>query len=97
LTQIIGFSVLEKPLFIGLKYMASAKKQKSNKVKTALQCLGIAACVLLFFSCLSFDIADRPSTFVFPIMPSPQTVVDQRVLFLLFISFFMSAREFSRC
>ncbi len=34
--------------------------------RTALCCLGIGACLVVFCSCLSFDIGDWPSRFVYP-------------------------------
>jgi S-DNA-T family DNA segregation ATPase FtsK/SpoIIIE len=40
-------------------------KEKKSKSK-ALECLGIAALVLLLCSCLSFDIGDWPSRLVYP-------------------------------
>ena len=53
------------------------KKKKSNKrttegkitrsrIWTALECLGIGLCLVFFFSCLSFNIGDWPSRFVYP-------------------------------
>ncbi len=53
------------------------KKKKSNKRTTegkitrsriwaALECLGIGLCLVFFFSCLSFNIGDWPSRFVYP-------------------------------
>ncbi len=35
-------------------------------VQLALLCIGVVVCVILLFSCLSFDIADRPSTYAYP-------------------------------
>ena len=54
-----------------------AKKKKSYKrisksetsrfgAKTALLCIGIGTCLIILCSCLSFDIGDWPSKFVFP-------------------------------
>jgi S-DNA-T family DNA segregation ATPase FtsK/SpoIIIE len=40
-------------------------KEKKSKIK-ALECVGIAAVLLLLCSCLSFDIGDWPSRFVYP-------------------------------
>ncbi|MFB0555361.1 MAG: DNA translocase FtsK 4TM domain-containing protein, partial [Phycisphaerae bacterium] len=34
--------------------------------RTSLMCLGIGACLVVFCSCLSFDIGDWPSRFVYP-------------------------------
>ena len=34
--------------------------------RLALLCLGIVLCVVLLFSCLSFDIGDEPSTYAYP-------------------------------
>jgi S-DNA-T family DNA segregation ATPase FtsK/SpoIIIE len=45
----------------------SSKHEKSRLgAKTALLCIGIGACLILLCSCLSFDIGDWPSRFVFP-------------------------------
>jgi hypothetical protein len=41
------------------------KKRRRSKGKAA-ECLTIAALLLLLFSCLSFDIGDWPSRFVYP-------------------------------
>jgi S-DNA-T family DNA segregation ATPase FtsK/SpoIIIE len=41
------------------------KKRRRSKTK-AVECFGIAALLLLLFSCLSFDIGDWPSRFVYP-------------------------------
>ena len=38
----------------------------SAGVKTAALCLAVAVCLMLLFSCLSFDIADWPSPYVHP-------------------------------
>ena len=48
--------------------MAVSKKQvqKTNKVKVAILCLVITAAVVMLCSCLSFDIADPPSSYVYP-------------------------------
>ena len=43
----------------------SRLKEKKSKRK-ALECLGIAVLALVLFSCLSFDIGDWPSKFVYP-------------------------------
>jgi S-DNA-T family DNA segregation ATPase FtsK/SpoIIIE len=40
--------------------------KQANKNRTALFCLGIAACVVLFCSCLGFNIGDAPSRHVWP-------------------------------
>ncbi|MHC4153738.1 MAG: DNA translocase FtsK 4TM domain-containing protein, partial [Planctomycetota bacterium] len=40
-------------------------KERRPKIK-ALECIGIAAVLLLLCSCLSFDIGDWPSSFVYP-------------------------------
>ncbi|MHC4456181.1 MAG: DNA translocase FtsK [Planctomycetota bacterium] len=40
--------------------------KEKDSYKMAFKCLGIAALVLLFFSCISFDIGDWPSSFVYP-------------------------------
>ena len=44
------------------------KEQKAKRatVRTALACLGIGFCLVVLFSCLSFDIGDWPSRFVYP-------------------------------
>ncbi len=47
-------------------------KQKSRKSATASKCLAIAALVVLFCSCLSFDIADWPSKFAYPYNSPPE-------------------------
>ncbi len=55
--------------------MARSKKSRSKRnrhkiiaagVRVALLCIGIAVCLVLLFSCLSFDIGDRPSTYSYP-------------------------------
>jgi len=40
-------------------------KERKSKIK-ALECVGIAAALLVLCSCLSFDIGDWPSRFVYP-------------------------------
>jgi len=46
--------------------MAASKKQKANKIEIALLCLVMTACIVMFFSCLSFNLADSPSNYIFP-------------------------------
>jgi S-DNA-T family DNA segregation ATPase FtsK/SpoIIIE len=43
-----------------------AKTNKTHKIRTAIGCLGVAVALLLLCSCWSFNIADRPSPFVYP-------------------------------
>ncbi|MCK4999365.1 MAG: DNA translocase FtsK 4TM domain-containing protein, partial [Anaerohalosphaera sp.] len=38
----------------------------ANLYKVAVEGVLLAVCVLLFFSCLSFDVADAPSQYVWP-------------------------------
>ncbi len=48
-------------------YKRVSKNEKSRfGVKTALICIAIGICLLILCSCLSFDIGDWPSKFVFP-------------------------------
>jgi len=47
------------------------QKQKSRKSATAAKCFAIAALVVLFCSCLSFNIADWPSKFAYPYNSPP--------------------------
>jgi len=44
----------------------SRLRLKSSRARTALICLAIGLCVVLFCSCLSFNIGDWPSRFVYP-------------------------------
>ncbi len=55
--------------------MATRKGSRSKRkkhaaisagVRLALLCLGVGLCLILLLSCLSFDIADKPSTFHYP-------------------------------
>jgi len=41
-------------------------QQASPGARTALRCLGIGVCLVLLCSCVSFDIGDWPSRFVYP-------------------------------
>jgi S-DNA-T family DNA segregation ATPase FtsK/SpoIIIE len=52
---------IDKNFFIGLE---SLKEKKSYEV--AAECLGIAAALVLLCSCISFNIGDWPSRFVWP-------------------------------
>jgi S-DNA-T family DNA segregation ATPase FtsK/SpoIIIE len=45
---------------------ASRQKTQSPISRTALRCIGICLCLMFLFSCLSFDIGDWPSRFVYP-------------------------------
>jgi S-DNA-T family DNA segregation ATPase FtsK/SpoIIIE len=48
-------------------YRKTAGKNSANTaVPMAARCLWIGVCLFLLFSCLSFDIGDRPSRFVYP-------------------------------
>ena len=50
-----------------MSVIVAKKKNKGRKTyMIAVQCLAIAALVMLFFSCLSFNIADWPSKFAYP-------------------------------
>ena len=40
--------------------------QKRNLYRIGTECIVLAACVLLFFSCLGFDIGDWPSRYMWP-------------------------------
>ncbi|MBN1362169.1 MAG: DNA translocase FtsK 4TM domain-containing protein [Sedimentisphaerales bacterium] len=56
--------------------MGKAKKSRTSKkrhnhhigagVKLAVLCLAVVLCLVLLFSCLSFNIGDRPSTYAYP-------------------------------
>ncbi len=55
--------------------MATNRKSRAKRnrhkiigagVRLALLCIGVVVCLVLLFSCLSFDIADRPSTYSYP-------------------------------
>ncbi|MHC4520786.1 MAG: DNA translocase FtsK 4TM domain-containing protein, partial [Planctomycetota bacterium] len=55
--------------------MAKRKRSRSKRTghgvigtgaRLALLCLGIVLCVVLLFSCLSFNIGDTPSTYTYP-------------------------------
>jgi len=55
--------------------VAKRKRSRSERIKhgavgagarLAVLCLGIVLCVVLLFSCLSFDIGDEPSTYAYP-------------------------------
>ncbi len=46
--------------------MKNAKKQQSHKITIVVNCLIAAAMVMLYCSCLSFDIGDWPSRYVYP-------------------------------
>ena len=46
--------------------MKKNKDNQTHKIRTALGCLGVAAALILFCSCWSFNIADKPSSFVYP-------------------------------
>ncbi len=55
--------------------MATNRKSRAKRnrhkiigagVRLALLCIGVVVCLVLLFSCLSFDIADRPSTYAYP-------------------------------
>ena len=45
---------------------ASRQQAQSPISRTALRCIGICLCLVFLFSCLSFDIGDWPSRFVYP-------------------------------
>ena len=48
-------------------YKRISKKETSRfGAKTALICIGIGTCLIILCSCISFDIGDWPSKFVFP-------------------------------
>jgi len=48
-------------------YKRAKKHQAQSSVsRTALRCIGICLCLVLLFSCLSFDIGDWPSGFEYP-------------------------------
>jgi S-DNA-T family DNA segregation ATPase FtsK/SpoIIIE len=46
--------------------MAKAKARDNKALTFGLKVLGLIACLFLLFSCLSFDIADPPSGYVWP-------------------------------
>jgi hypothetical protein len=43
-----------------------AVKKKTEAYRIAAGCVGVAALAILFCSCISFDIGDWPSRFVYP-------------------------------
>jgi S-DNA-T family DNA segregation ATPase FtsK/SpoIIIE len=45
---------------------ASRQQTQSPISRTALRCIGICLCLVFLFSCLSFNIGDWPSHFVYP-------------------------------
>jgi len=48
-------------------YKKVSKKETSHfGTRAALICIGIGTCLIIFCSCLSFDIGDWPSKFVYP-------------------------------
>src|SRR4030042_711028 len=48
-------------------YRKSVERKKTHSgVRTALACVGIGLCLVLLCSCLSFNIGDWPSKFVYP-------------------------------
>jgi S-DNA-T family DNA segregation ATPase FtsK/SpoIIIE len=48
-------------------YKRAKKHQAQGSIsRTALRCIGIGVCLVLLFSCLSFDIGDWPSGFEYP-------------------------------
>jgi len=48
-------------------YKRSRERKKTHSgVRTALACVGIGVCLVLLCSCLSFNIGDWPSRFVYP-------------------------------
>ncbi len=48
-------------------YKKSAERKRTHSgVRTALACVGIGLCLVLLCSCLSFNIGDWPSKFVYP-------------------------------
>jgi len=48
-------------------YKKSSERKKMHAgARTALACMGIVVCLLLLGSCMSFDIGDWPSRFVYP-------------------------------
>ena len=62
-------------------FIVATRKQSRSKNKKhaalgagarlALLCLGVGLCLVMFFSCLSFDIGDKPSTFACPANDPP--------------------------
>ena len=49
------------------KHKRAKKHQAQGSIsRTALRCLGVAVCLVLLCSCLSFDIGDWPSGFEYP-------------------------------
>jgi len=48
-------------------YKKAKKHQAQSSIsRTALRCIGVGVCLVLLFSCLSFDIGDWPSGFEYP-------------------------------
>jgi S-DNA-T family DNA segregation ATPase FtsK/SpoIIIE len=48
-------------------YKRGSRQQAHSPIlRTALRCIGICLCLVFLFSCLSFDIGDWPSRFVYP-------------------------------
>jgi len=48
-------------------YKKTKKRQAQGSIsRTALRCIGVCLCLVILFSCLSFDIGDWPSGFEYP-------------------------------
>lgn len=56
--------------------------------KTAALCVGIGLCLMLLFSCMSFDIADPPSPYVVPANEPPVNWCGSMGAFLAFYLFY---------
>jgi len=56
--------------------------------KAAALCLGIGLCLVLLFSCMSFDIADPPSPYVVPVNEPPANWCGSIGAFLAFYLFY---------
>jgi S-DNA-T family DNA segregation ATPase FtsK/SpoIIIE len=56
--------------------------------KAAALCLGIGLCLVLLFSCVSFDIADWPSPYVVPVNDPPANWCGSMGAFLAFYLFY---------
>jgi len=56
--------------------------------KAAALCLGIGLCLMLLFSCMSFDIADWPSPYVVPVSNPPANWCGSMGAFLAFYLFY---------
>jgi len=62
----VGGIALIRGWLSGVGFMAKAKCKQRQTYKTAMVCGAVAGLLVLLCSCLSFDIGDWPSAFVYP-------------------------------